>query len=355
MIDSNPVVNSDLEHTINYSLPWDFFRNKTVLVTGGEGFLASFLVKTLLRVSNMYGLKTKLEVITRYKHSNRSRLREYISDSNLRIFNHDLNMPLPPNLPKAHIIIHSASQPTPKYYGTDPVGTLKTNSVGTMYLLDHAVRCHSEKFLFFSSGEVYGEQSDPNQEFMESQFGYLDPTNVRSAYAESKRMGETMCVAWRHQFDIQTLIVRPFHTYGPGMSLNDGRVFADFVADAVSSRDIVVRSDGLARRPFCYITDATLGFLTVLMQGESAQAYNIANPKAEVSIGELATIISQLFPEKRLGIKFEEPLASNLYLRSPITRQMPSIEKARSLGWDPVVEISNGFRRTILSYGTSKY
>ena len=116
--------------------------------------------------------------------------------------------------------------------------------------------------------------------------------NVRSCYAESKRMGEVMCVSWGQQYNIHTVIVRPFHTYGPGISFDDGRVFADFVADAVLGRDIVLRSDGLAQRSFCYISDATIGFLTVLLKGDRGEAYNIGNPEAEMSIRELADTIS---------------------------------------------------------------
>lgn len=312
--------------------------------------MASYLVKTLLRANLVNDLKLKVLVTTRSKPEKFFRLIPYLTCDNLSFFSHNANSPLPADFPKADFIIHSASQASPRFFGSDPVGTLKTNSVGTMYLLDHAVTCGVEKFLFFSSGEIYGQQPDPNKDISELDYGYLDPTNLRSCYSESKRMGEIMCVAWSNQYGLDTSIVRPFHTYGPGINFNDGRVFADLVADAVAKRDILVKSDGSARRPFCYISDATRGFLTVLLKGECGQAYNIANPKAEVSIKQLAETISSLFPERKLRVRYENPIMNNEYLRSPITRQIPNIEKAESLGWNPTIDINTGFKRTVLSY-----
>ena len=351
LIETNPAIRDDLNTIIQADLPCSDLAKKTILVTGGSGFLASYLVRALLEADHNFELNLRVIVVNRDKgNSSSSRLGSYFDRPNLEILQCDLNTALPSKFPHADFIIHAASQASPKFFGTDPVGTLKTNSIGTMNLLEHAAKNKAEKFLFFSSSEVYGQQSDPNQEISETDYGYLDSTKVRSCYAESKRMGETMCVAWAHQYGLNTAIVRPFHTYGPGMSLNDGRVFADLVADAVAKRDIVVKSDGLARRPFCYISDATRGFLTVLLKGESGQAYNIANQKAEVSIKQLAETISSLFPERKLRVRYETLINNNEYLKSPITSQIPSIEKAESLGWSPTIDINTGFKRTVLSY-----
>jgi nucleoside-diphosphate-sugar epimerase len=134
------------------------------------------------------------------------------------------------------------------------------------------------------------------------------------------------------------------------MALDDGRVFADFVADVVHGRDIVLKSDGLAMRSFCYIADATLGFLTVLFKGNSAEAYNVANPSAEISMKDLAYTLAGLYPERGIGVKFESSAADNSYLKSPTFRSCPSIAKVIRLGWEPSVGIEEGFARTIQSY-----
>jgi nucleoside-diphosphate-sugar epimerase len=159
-----------------------------------------------------------------------------------------------------------------------------------------------------------------------------------------------MCAAWAEQYGVHTSVVRPFHTYGPGMDLDDGRVFADFVRDVVNSHDIELKSDGLARRPFCYIADATVGFLTVLLKGKTAQAYNVAHPEAEISMRDLAYMLTDIFPERKIGVKFSVSDQGNRYLISPIIRQIPSIKKISLLGWAPVTTIRAGFKRTVESY-----
>lgn len=349
-IDLNLIISEDLARASSANLPWDYFKNKVILISGGAGFLAAYLVKTLLVASRRRNLNIRVVCVVRDPESIKIRLSKCVNDKGFTFVVHDISKPLPDNFPRADFIIHSASQASPKYYGVDPVGTLTVNSTGTMYLLDHAVKCGADRFLFFSSGEVYGVPHDSSQSVGEQDYGFLDPMNVRSCYAESKRIGETMCVAWAQQHGLHTSVVRPFHTYGPGMALDDGRVFADFVADVVAKRDIILKSDGLALRPFCYIADATIGFLTVLLKGDKAQAYNVANPDAEISIGNLAVEVAGLFPERGINTRYEVPVDSAAYLRSPINRSRPSIEKIKNLGWFPTTGVHDGFRRTIQSF-----
>jgi len=248
------------------------------------------------------------------------------------------------------MILHAASQASPKYFGTDPVGTLNANVLGTYNLLELAREKRSEEFLFFSTGEVYGEVDEARMPIREDGYGYVDPVNVRSCYAESKRMGETMCVAWSHQHGVPVKIVRPFHTYGPGMRLDDGRVFADFVANVVQGQDIVMKSDGSAIRAFCYVADATVGFFEVVRKGGNREAYNIGNDKGEASILELANVLANLFPDRPLKIIRKETLSGNQYLQSKINRACPDISKVRALGWEPRYSVEEGFRRTVRSF-----
>lgn len=348
--DANPIISSDIKTIAMAGIDWLQLKQKVILITGGSGFLASYLVKSLLMANDLHGLGLQIICIARRLESVNQRLAELLNHPGLRVILHDITEPLPSGFPAADVIIHSASQASPKYYGTDPVGTLMANTVGTMYMLSHARTHNSARFLFFSSGEVYGSPSNADAFIGESDYGFLDPMQVRSCYAESKRIGETMCAAWSHQFGLHTSVVRPFHTYGPGMALNDGRVFADFVADVVHGRDIVLKSDGLAKRPFCYIADATLGFLTVLLHGSSGEAYNVANPSTEISMRDLAYTLVGMYPERDISVSFNPQPADSSYLKSSTVRSRPSIAKISHLGWEPFVGIEEGFARTIQSY-----
>jgi len=184
----------------------------------------------------------------------------------------------------------------------------------------------------------------------ESELGLVDQMNIRSCYAESKRIGETMCVAWSHQFGVDARILRIYHTYGPGMKLDDGRVFSDFVNNILNKKNIEVKSDGRAKRPFCYISDNLSGVLHVLFRGESRGAYNIGNDEGLIGIGDLADLLSEVFADRGIcAIKaMRDPIQS--YLESPITVNCPNTEKLRRLGWSPRVGLVEGFQRTVRHY-----
>ncbi|MDE3022545.1 MAG: NAD-dependent epimerase/dehydratase family protein [Pseudomonadota bacterium] len=347
--ETNPIIKEDLERIVSADLPWNLLQDKSVLVTGG-GFLTAYLIKSLLALNRLRQLNIQVICVVRSIQSIAVRFSDYLEEPGFSVFHHDISLPLPSHFPYADFVIHAASQASPKYYHVDPVGTLMANTIGTVNLLNHALKNQSERFMFFSSGEVYGIPVNAGHLVREEDYGYLDPMKVRSCYAESKRMGETMCVAWAHQYDLHASVVRPFHTYGPGIALDDGRVFADFVADAVARKDIVLKSDGWAQRPFCYIADATLGFLTVLLKGRKSEAYNVGNPDAEISVRGLAEVIVNLFPEYGMSTRIEVPAGSKAYLESPVSRSCPSIEKIKGLGWYPSTGIKDGFRRTIQSF-----
>jgi len=344
----HPVVTADLELlTSHYDIPWDELSGKTVLVTGAAGFLAAYMIETMLFLNETKKLNITVLAVARNRNRFNQRFSIHLSRPDLICIEQDICSPVTESH-QIDFIIHAASQASPKYYDSDPVGTLSSNTLGTAHLLDLARKNGVEGFLYFSSAEVYGEASHiPTSE---TDYGYIDPLEVRSCYAESKRMGENMCVSWNHQFDVPAKIIRPFHTYGPGMRLDDGRVYADFVSDAVKGRDIVLKSDGLARRSFCYLADATAGFWMVLLCGENAQAYNIGNPNGEISIRDLASVVAGLGNGNSINIKFEHRKMSENYCPTKISVTCPDITLAKSIGWEPVTSIENGFRNTIKSY-----
>jgi len=344
------IVAEDLAHIVeDFDLPWSELAGKTILVTGASGMLPAYMVETLLYLNEKDDrTKTKVIGLARNKERALARFAHYKNRDDLELLIQDV-CDIVSIETKIDYIIHAASQASPKYYGNDPVGTLSPNVLGTYNLLSLARHKRTRGFLFFSSGAVYG-QVRPKTLIKEDAYGYIDPLDPSSCYAESKRMGETMCASWFRQYGVPAKIVRPFHTYGPGIRLDDGRVFADFVADIVQNRDIVIRGSGSAVRSFCYLSDAVAGFFTVLLKGKPGEAYNVGNDQTEISIRSLAELLVALFPEKGLEVRLEERSASIEYQETPTVRACPDISKIRGLGWKPEISLEQGFLRTTRSY-----
>lgn len=345
----NKIILEDLHQIIDADLDWQRFSGKTILITGASGFLPAYMVETLLFLVNQRIISDlKVLALVRNLEKARSRFKNNLNNKHLEFIVQDVCDPLEIDQ-KIDFIVHAASQASPKYYGTDPVGTLSANTLGTINMMKLAQANSIESFLYFSSSEVYGIVAESGIPTSENVYGYLDPTNVRSCYAESKRMGETICVSWLHQYGIPVKMIRPFHTYGPGMQLDDGRVYSDFISDIVNNRNIIMKSNGLATRTFCYLSDATIAYFLVLLNGKNGESYNVGNPGCEISIIDLAHRLVGLFPSKGLKVVKTENQDLN-YLKSEVTRNCPDLSKINKLGWMPKTDIDNGFIRTILSY-----
>ena len=284
------IVEEDLKRILNSPLPWSEFDGCTVLITGAAGFIPAYMTGTLMYLKEN-GID--VNVVGLVRNGERARQKFTFLKAVPDLIVQDVMTPL--KLQEVDYIIHAASQASPKYYRQDPVGTAGANVIGTHNVLRLAKEREVKGVLFFSSSEVYGRVDEQSMPIREDGYGYLDPTDVRSCYAESKRMGENLCVSWFHQYGVSAKIVRPFHTYGPGMRLDDGRVHADFVADVVCGRDIAIRNEGKIWRCFCYLADAVAGFFTVLMKGVPGEAYNIGNDRNELSVAELADTLAKHF------------------------------------------------------------
>jgi nucleoside-diphosphate-sugar epimerase len=348
------IVQEDIESVIDNQLPWEAFAGANVLVTGAAGFLPAYMVETLLFLNrSILSKPCRIVALVRNQERARARFREHAGRSDLEFVVQDVSDELRLSAPFDYII-HAASQASPVFYKTDPVGTLSANVLGTYHLLNAAKDHPCKGFLYFSSGDVYGNVDAALEPVSENQGGYLNPADVRSCYGESKRIAETMCVSWAHQFGVPTHIVRPSHTYGPGMRLDDGRVFADFVRDILNGGPIVLLSDGSARRCFCYLADATAGFFTVLLKGEIGQAYNVANPEGECSIAELADRLAKVYRDEGILVERRARIGS-AYVPSPMVGKPPSVEKLKALGWRITTSIEEGFQRTVTSYRQNAY
>ena len=348
----HPVVEEDLAQICAAAeVPWAELAGTTVLVTGAGGLVASYVVESLLRWNELNPIALiRVLALVRDEAKARRRFAAYEGRGDLVFLVQDVCLPLPAEL-RADFIVHAASPASPKYFGVDPVGTLGPNVLGTHHLLELARRSAARGFVFLSSGEVYGRvPSGLGRPLTEDDYGPLDPLEVRACYGESKRAGEMMCKAWQSQFGVPARIARLGHTYGPGMDLADGRVFADFVGRMVRGENIVLLSDGLASRPFCYLSDAVRGLLVVLLLGQPGSVYNLVNDEGLIRIRDLAECLVSLVPEKRLRVVASADAPDSSVPVSPSPGNAVDTGRLRQLGWRPRVSVLDGFRRTIRFY-----
>jgi UDP-glucuronate decarboxylase len=369
----NSVYAEDIHTLVTADFPWKLLAGKTVLITGAGGFIASFLTQVLLAAGREHRLGLSVLALVRDRPKAERRFSHYMGAgggtgegagndahgsaakctadgaAGLRLIVQDVTQPLGPETGRVDLIIHAASPASPVNFRDNPVGTILPNVTGTANLLEYARTHGTAGFVFISSSEVYGRPRGRGR-VAENGHGRLDPLDPRSCYGESKRMGENMCLAWFTRYGVPVKIARLFHTYGPGMNLDDGRVFADFTANVVRHEPIAVKGNGKARRTFCYLTDTVGGLLTVLFKGKYGQAYNIGNDEAEISVKALARLLAGMFPEKKLGVIHTRRPERDAYLPSTLRRIRPDTTKIRELGWRPMVGLREGFYRTVRSF-----
>lgn len=340
------IIQRDLTNIFsNKNINWRKINNKKILITGANGFIASYLIKLLifLNINKKYNIKIFL--ITRNKKKVRKKFINNKSKNFVTILNTDLNKKFKISK-KVDYIFHAASNASPQSYKKFPIETLEPNVLGTSNLLSYAAKFKIKSFILFSSGEVYGNSK--NSILKEEKLYDFNPLDLRAAYVEGKKIAETLCYSYFKQKKVPVKILRIFHTYGPMMNLNDGRVMMDFIKDAINENDIVIKSNGNQKRTFCYISDLVEGILIVLLKGKNGHAYNLANKKEYYSISKLAKIISNF--TKKKNFIFKARTKKDTYLISPFNKVNPSIDKIKKLGFNPKVDVKSGFRRTINYY-----
>lgn len=347
----NDIIQQDIREVLSKEIPWRKLYGKTVLITGATGMLASYLVYTLLELNKTKRDSEKVHMILAVRNLEKAygQLGKYAALQEVKVIpwqGKEIQLEK-----KVNFIIHAASIADSSLYMQYPVETLLPNVIGTYHLLEYARKNLVEGFLFFSSTSAYGRVEGKNF-IEENDSGYLNPGEVRSCYGESKRMGENMCVSYAHEYHIPACCVRISHTYGPTMDLErDTRVFSQFVKNVVAGQNIVMKSNGNARRAFCYISDATAAFWVVLLKGIPGQIYNMCNNDCFVSIQELANTLVKLFPEKKLTVFFEQRDKNDSYSENKNANEVKNTnEKLKKLGWNPEVGIEEGFTRTVRSF-----
>lgn len=322
----------------NYDyIPFEKLDGKNILVTGACGLIGSAVIDFLMENKancNIYAMAR-----SRSKAVNRFAM--YLENPLFHIIEGDVNTPIKDQI-TFHYIINAASNANPNAYATDPVGTMWTNINGTKNLLDYGKEHGLERFLYVSSGEVYG--NGDVDEWNESDSGYVDCMTMRSCYPTSKRAAETLCVAYSQQYGIETVVARPCHTYGPHFTDSDTRAYAQFVRNARKHENIVLKSKGEQYRSWLYVKDCASAILTILLKGENEEAYNVADENSCITIRELAETIANIGGGK---VVFDLPSDVEKKGFSVIRKAVFNTRKLESLGWKPKYELQDALVETI--------
>ena len=355
------LLTQDLDY-ICANLKEEFGRmaGKSLLITGGAGFLGYYLVHAALHFNKNAGRDQPIRVTVwdSFIRGTPTWLTGLQGTPNLIVARQDLIEPLPQPMPDFQWIIHAAGIASPPFYRKYPLKTIDANINGLRNLLNYSV-AQSEKgkpvegFLFYSSSEIYG---DPTPDFIptpEHYRGLVSCTGPRACYDESKRFGETLCVVFAQQHGVPTKMARPFNNYGPGLKITDKRVISDFAREVIAGRDIVMYSDGKPTRTFCYSADSITGYYKVLVKGHPGEPYNVGTETPEISMTELAqkiiTTANDLFGYSGKLIRQPNPEAD--YLVDNPNRRCPNIDKSRThLGYNPIIGVDEGLRRSLIWY-----
>ncbi len=301
---------------------------KTIIVTGGAGFIGSHLVEALLARG------AAVVCLDNFFTGVKKNLLPFLENPNFEFIRHDVVAPI---LLEADQIYHLACPASPVHYQDNPIKTLKTSVLGTLNMCGLAKRIRA-RILLASTSEVYGDPEVHPQP--ESYYGNVSPVGPRACYDEGKRAAETLMVGYREYNGVDVGIARIFNTYGPRMLPNDGRVVSNFICQALRNEDLTVYGDGSQTRSFCYVSDMVQGLITLMESGESGPI-NLGNPE-EVTIEELARTIPGMMSEVDSGVVYKA-----LPQDDPVRRR-PDITLARELlNWQPTVPLHEGLTATI--------
>lgn len=338
MLENNKTYLSALECAINEKLDYNKLNNKSILVTGATGLIGKALVDYLLLIDEKKGLSMKVFAASRSRESFDKRFEK---NDKLFYYSYNLDEPLSDD-ERFDYIIHAASNADPKMFHTDPVGTMVSNFSGTHNLLEYARKNKTERFLFVSSGEVYGQHDGKTDAFSESYSGFVNFTEARGCYPSGKRAAENLCICYKAQHGVDAVIVRPSHTFGPTQLKRDSRAMSEFFSLAVDGYDIVLKSKGEFVRSYTCVFDCVQGILVALLNGEGGEAYNIANKNSIVSIAQLAEKIAHIAGKK---VVFDIP-EGGVKGAGSIARGVLDGKKLESIGWEPIFDIDEGVRVT---------
>ncbi len=305
---------------------------RSILVTGGSGFLGSHLCERLLERGD------NVVCLDNFFTGRKENILHLMGNPRFELIRHDIVEPITLEVDQIYNLACPAS---PVAYQYNPIKTIKTSTVGVVNVLGLAKRCKA-RVLHASTSEVYGDPTVHPQ--TEDYWGNVNPIGPRSCYDEGKRVAESLCVNYHQEHQLEVRIIRIFNTYGPRMDPNDGRVISNYITQALRDQPITIYGEGTQTRSFCYCDDLIRGMMLMMEQDQSIGPVNIGNP-GEYTMLQLAQEVLRAIPESKSTIE-HVPLPQD----DPKQR-CPDITKAQTiLGWSPEIDLRTGLARTVEYY-----
>lgn len=334
---ANDIYVSDIKKVLEAN-EFSDFRDRTILVTGGLGLICSAVVDLLVIYNEYYHANISIYVADINEHGFGVRYGEYAC---VKYLSYDATKPLTFNV-DVDYIIHGAGLASPELYVSKPVETMLSNFNGVLNLLEYAKAHHIQRMLYISSSEVYGTKDTPDA-FEENRFGSVNINAIRSSYSEAKRASEVLCKSYSSEYDVDTVIVRPGHIYGPTASSKDKRISSEFAYFAAQGKNLEMKSHGLQKRSYCYSLDCAAAILIALMNGKKGESYNIGHDEV-TSIREMARILAEA---GNVSLRINEPTAEELKQFNPMDNSSLNNNKIKMIGYRDSFSAREGFTHTV--------
>lgn len=320
----------------------ELLRDCSILITGATGLVCSAIVDFLLNLNDTSQTNITVYVTARSLQKAEDRFGKIMNRSDVVFVEYEAQEVVSWSF-TVDYIIHGASPANPALYVKKPVETMLANFLGMNNILKYAKYHNVKRVLFVSSSEVYGKK-DNSEPYGAYEYGYVDILNPRACYPSAKRACETLCASYLAEHNIDSVIVRLGHIYGPTATRQDTRASSQFFYDVLDGHDIIMKSAGAQLRSYCYVIDCVSAIITVLLKGECGKAYNISNPDSVVSIRELAEQIAESSGRK---VVFEK--ASDEEARGYNLMDNSSLDSSEllSLGWKGCYSLKKGVDHTI--------
>ena len=322
----------------------DGLAGKTLVITGGTGMIGSCLVDALAVFNQKSKNPCQIVVTGRRLEAAQKRFGYCWDEPWFTFLQQDVCDETVGWPDQVDYIIHAASNADPVNFAKAPVDTLMANVLGTDRLLKAGMERGMTRFLYVSSGEMYGQPDAQQSDFVESYCGPIDHSNPRACYPAGKRSAEVLCQCYGAQYGADCVIVRPCHVFGPTMTGTDSRAVSEFLRNAAAGKDIGMKSAGLVERSHCYVVDAAAAIFRVLLQGEKGGAYNIADPACKMTIRDFAFACAEAGGTQ---VVFENPSDLELKGYCAISRQVLSAQKLQKLGWKGQQKGSDAIYETV--------